>query len=80
MIENKRRKLIYKYSKAKENSEKYYHLDWLTRYINKKDLEVSVKADKELNEVKKEIRKEFWFWWYLLFIFSKNRFYKKYAN
>lgn len=80
MIENRRRKLIYKYIKAKENSEKYYYLDWHTLSIYPSDLEASVKADKELNEVKKEIREEFWFWWYLLFIFSKNRFYKKYAN
>lgn len=80
MIENRRRKLIYKYIKAKENSEKYYHLDWLTLSIYPSDLEASVKADKELNKVKKEIREEFWFWWYLLFIFSKNRFYKKYIK
>lgn len=74
------KRLIEKYITAKEESEKYFHLDWLTRSIYTKDLEASVKADKEVNRIKKEIRKEVWFWNYILFTISKVKFYNKFYH
>lgn len=72
------KELIVKYIKKKEESEKYYHSDWLTLFIYKKDLEASVKADKELNIIKKQIREEVWFWNYMIFLFNKTKFYDKF--
>lgn len=70
--------LIPKYIKIKNEWEKIYHLDWLTRFIYEKDLQKSIEVDNKLKDIKKQIRKEVWFLNYQLFKINKNKFYDKF--